>query len=377
LSVTGYPPVSAGQHFITTRYSQRLDKLRAALKGVDGLFITNLTNIHYLTGFRGTSAFLLIGQKEAFFITDARYGKDSVPADGLYEIIIIKQKLRLLLKKLLKKASIKKLGFEKKATFALYERLKKTGVELKPLKGPVEDIRIKKDPEELAEITGAVKRAEEAFLKIKPYIKPGVKETQLASRLEGKLRAGCLCELPFPAIVASGPANSAIPHARPTERKLASGDLVVIDWGAWHNGYFSDMTRTLLLPGGPEMAKKRRIYQTVLRANKAGIASVSPGKRAKEIDNSARYVIKQADYGAYVVHSLGHGVGLEVHEAPGLSAVSADTLSEGMVFTIEPGIYIPGVGGVRIEDMVHLGPKRAQVLTSLPKDLESITLGGH
>jgi len=366
---------------------ERLEKLRASLRGVDGLLVADLVNIRYLTGFRGTSAYLLITRDKAFFITDARYGKYSLqttstrpPTGGLgaelYEIVIIKQKLSLVIKKLAGKLGIKKLGFEKTVSFALYERLKKTGLELKPVKGLIEDIRMKKNLEEVQNIREAVKRAEGAFLKVKYFIKPGIKEIEIARRLEERLRAGCLCDVPFPVIVASGPTNSAIPHARPSERKVVRGDLVIVDWGSENNGYFSDMTRTLLVEGGPDMAQKRKIYDTVLRARKAALAFAAPGRKAKEIDNSARYVIKQADYGGYFVHGLGHGVGLEVHEAPGISAVSADTLGEGMVFTIEPGVYVPGLGGVRIEDMVYLSSKRAQLLTGLPRDLKSNTIGG-
>jgi len=359
------------------RFKERLEKLAASLKGVDGLLVTNLVNIRYLSGFRGTSAYLLIGREKAFFITDARYGRYSIKTGkGFYEIIIIKQKFPVLLKKLASKSGIKRLGFEKTVSFGLYERLKKTGLELKPVKGIVEDIRTEKDPEELENIKKAVKRAENAFLKIRPFIKPGVKEIQVARRLEERLRAGCLCDVPFPVIVASGPVNSAIPHARPSERKIAPGDLVIVDWGSENEGYFSDMTRTLLVQGGSGMAQKRRIYKTVLRAQKASIALLAPGKKARDVDNSARYVIKQAGYGAYFIHGLGHGLGLEVHEAPGISAVSADTLSEGMVFTIEPGVYVPGIGGVRIEDMVYLSSKRASVLTGLPKDLKRNIVGG-
>ncbi len=183
--------------------------------------------------------------------------------------------------------------------------------------------------------------------------------------------------LPFPAIVASG-ANSAVPHAKPSQRKMEHGDLVVMDWGSEYEGYFSDMTRTFLLAGGSNggrqrLAEKRRIYHTVLEAQLGAISFMTSGggrgKRPKDIDNSARYVIKQAGYGELFGHGTGHGVGLEVHEKPGLSPRSRDNkpLPQGAVVTIEPGVYVPGLGGVRIEDMVHMAPGRPEVLTGLPK----------
>ncbi len=351
--------------------------MRASLKAVDGLFISSLVNVRYLTGFTGSSAFMLIGRKSAFFITDPRYGKDAIKDAGpCYEPVVIgKAKFPPLVKKLSEKAGIKRLGFETSASYALYERLKAAGLELKPAKGLVERIRMVKGPEEVESMKAAIRRAEEAFIKLKPYIKTGVTETALARRFEEMLRMGGRAQLPFPVIAASGP-NAAIPHARPTGRKLAPGDLLILDWGSESGGYFSDMTRTLLIPGGDHTAEKKKIYNIVLDANREAISFAASGKTASQIDNSARYVIKQAGYGAYFAHATGHGIGLEVHEFPGISRGSAVPVRDGMVFTIEPGIYVPGLGGVRIEDMVIMEKGRARPLTRLPKDLRMNTLGG-
>jgi Xaa-Pro aminopeptidase len=231
-------------------------------------------------------------------------------------------------------------------------------------------VRAVKDEGEASLIKEAIRRAEKAFLEVKPFIRGGVRENTIARRLEERLRRQGVKHLPFDSIVASGP-NSAMPHAGVTERKLAPGDFVVVDWGGEAGGYYSDMTRTLLLRG-PSMAKKREIYGVVRRAQRRGIESVGSRVKASQIDNSARDVIKKAGYGRYFGHSLGHGVGLEVHEAPRISGRNRASVREGMVFTVEPGVYVPGLGGVRIEDMVMVRRSGADVLTSLPRGLEIV-----
>ncbi|MDA8089805.1 MAG: Xaa-Pro peptidase family protein [Nitrospiraceae bacterium] len=357
----------------------RLTSLRRSLKGADAILISNISNVRYLTGFTGSAGHVLITRKEAVFITDSRYGKDALgPAGALYETIVMTGNFWALLKRASKKLGIKKLGFEKTASYAFYEKLKGIFVSgeglLVPFGGAVERLRVSKDDYEIMCIKGAVARAEEAFEKIKTHIRAGVTEKALATRLEEALLRGGSSKLPFPAIVASG-ANSAIPHARPSQRRMSQGDLVVMDWGGEYEGYFSDMTRTFLLKGaGERIAEKRKIYRTVLEAQRNAIDFVTrnggAAKKPKDIDNSARYVIKQAGYGELFGHGTGHGVGLEIHEQPGLSPRSTDNkpLPKGAVITIEPGIYVPGLGGVRIEDMVCLAPGNPEVLTRLPKE---------
>ena len=206
---------------------------------------------------------------------------------------------------------------------------------------------------------------------MRPYIKPGVKERALALRLEENLKKTGCRRIPFDIIVASGP-HAAMPHARPTERNITQGDFVIIDWGGEADGYFSDMTRTLLVEGD-NLRRKKRIYHTVLRANKRAIARVLPGRRSREIDCSAREVIEKAGYSQYFGHATGHGVGLQIHELPRITWNKKEIIRENMVFTIEPGIYVPGLGGVRIEDMVIAKTMRPVVLTSLPKQLDIIS----
>ena len=244
--------------------------------------------------------------------------------------------------------------------------------------GVVESLRAIKDHGEIRSIKEAVRKAEEAFLDVKPFIRAGRREREVALMLEARLKKRGCNRLPFDIIVASG-VNSAMPHAKAGEKKLSSGELVVIDWGGEAEGYYSDMTRTFLLrgPGSHrghtvrgDIPRVEEIYRTVYKANRRAVSSVLPGCESKGVDEVARNVIKNAGYGKFFGHGTGHGVGLEVHESPRITWTRRDTIRENMIFTIEPGIYIPGLGGVRIEDMVLVKPKGPEVLTHLPRDLE-------
>ncbi len=269
------------------------------------------------------------------------------------------------LRRLQRKTGIRTLGFESSVSYEFYRRLRGLRAPtLRPVKGLVERLRAVKDEAEIGLIKEAVRRAEAAFMDVLPHIKAGVSERAIALRLEERLKKMGSKRLPFDIIVASGP-NSAMPHAGVTQRRLRPGDLVIVDWGGEAGGYCSDITRTLLLKG-PGGAEKQRIYALVLAAQKKAIGAVRPGANSKEIDNTARDIIKKAGYGKCFGHGLGHGVGLDVHELPTVSAARRGRLRQGMVFTVEPGIYLPGVGGVRIEDMVVVGEKSGLRLTSLP-----------
>ena len=338
-------------------------------KRLNALLVSNIKNIRYLTGFTGSTALVLITKRESFFITDFRYKDQSLKEVRNFEIVIPKQRLLTAVKHILRGLGLKKVGFEVTAPYSLYAALRK---DLRPVptENLIEKLREIKEKRELRLIKEAVKRAEMAFLNIKPWIRKGITERSIALRLEEAIKKQGASRLPFDIIVASGE-NSALPHAGVTDRRLRAGDLIVIDWGAEADGYFSDMTRTFVLKGS-RIEKKIEIYNIVLKANKKAIKRVYTGMVAKELDASARDVIKEAGYGHCFGHGTGHGVGLDIHEAPRISFLSKDILREGMVFTIEPGIYLSGVGGVRIEDMVFVGKKGARVLTSLPKDLEII-----
>ena len=339
-----------------------------AVKGVDGIIITDLKNIRYLSGFTGSSACLLITRKHRFFFTDFRYEEQSGKEVHGFDIFIEKEERPRLVLEKTKSLGIRTLGFESTASYTFYRSLIRKGVLVRAVTNVVEDIRRTKDRTEMDLIGKAVMRAEKAFSEIRPHIREGAKEVHLAARLEEALKKNGCVSLPFDIIVAAG-ANSSMPHAKPGDNKIRAGDLLVVDWGGEAGGYYSDMTRTFLM-NGAGLAKKKEIYQTVLSANLAGIAAVRDGVPARLVDKAARDVIKNAGYENFFGHGTGHGVGLNVHELPRISRLGRESVKTGMVFTVEPGIYLPGLGGVRIEDMVLAGGKGCRVMTALPKDLD-------
>ncbi|NCO68006.1 MAG: Xaa-Pro dipeptidase [Nitrospirae bacterium CG_4_10_14_0_8_um_filter_41_23] len=353
-------------------YSSRLTKVRDSIKrkGIDGFLVTDVHNVRYLTGFSGSSGLILITRKETFFVTDFRYKEQAEKEVKGWDIIIGKGDMIKTIKGLSKKTAIKKLGFESSMAYEVFRRLSNIGLSLNAFEGLIERLREIKDVIEINSIREAVGRAETAFLEVKPYMKHGVRERAIALRLEERLKKNGCRQIPFDVIVASGP-NSAMPHAKPTERKLNKSDLIIIDWGGEADGYFSDMTRTLLI-GGDNVSKKKEIYQIVLKANKSAILKILPGVKSKDIDFSAREVIKRAGYGEFFGHGTGHGIGIQVHELPRITWNKREVIKKDMVFTIEPGIYVPGLGGVRIEDMIIVKSNGHEVMTTLPKELEII-----
>jgi Xaa-Pro aminopeptidase len=354
-------------------YPSRLKNIRRSIKkrGLDGFLVTDINNVRYLTGFSGSSGFLFITGKENIFVTDFRYKEQSEKEVKGWDTIIEMGNRIKILQKLSKNAGIKKLGFESSVTYGFFKKISGIGVNLNAFEGLIEKVREIKDHTEINSIKEAVGRAEAAFLDVKPHVKEGTREISIALRLEESLRKKGCRNIPFEIIVASGP-NSAMPHARPTEKKLNKGDFVIIDWGGEADGYYSDMTRTLLIKGGGGIGKKKAIYRTVLEANLKAISCVAPGMQSKKIDEAGRSFIRESGYGEFFGHGTGHGVGVQIHEAPRISWNTSERVRENMVFTIEPGIYVPGLGGVRIEDLVLVGKNRAEVLTSLKKDLEIV-----
>jgi Xaa-Pro dipeptidase len=231
-------------------------------------------------------------------------------------------------------------------------------------------LRAQKDPDEIEHMRRASQIAETALRAALPLIKTGMSERELAAELVIQLlRAGSETELPFQPIVASGP-NSALPHATPTDRQFAPGDLLILDWGARSGGYISDITRTFAI--GDVEAEYRRIHQGVLAANVAGRSSAGPGVLCAAVDQAARQVINEAGYGEYFIHRTGHGIGLEAHEPPNIRAGEMTPLTPGMTFTVEPGIYLPGRGGVRIEDNVVVTETGVEILTTLERTLDVV-----
>jgi Xaa-Pro aminopeptidase len=352
---------------------QRKKHLRKTLSNlkVDGILITNPVNLRYLTGFTGSSGFSIVSERRAIFVTDFRYKEQVKDEVRGFDIRIEHGERGMEIKKIVNELRIKRLGFEADSiSYGFYKRLSVHRIKLRPLKNVVESMRIKKSKNELLCIRTAIKRAEKAFRRLIPYIKVNARERELAIRLECFLKEEGCERLPFDVIVASGPV-SALPHAIPTGRRLKKGDFVLIDWGGECEGYFSDITRTLVLKDD-NLVKQSEIYGHVLNAQERAIRSIKAGIKATTIDREARGYIKKRGYGEYFGHGTGHGVGLKVHEGPVISWRSNNVVENGMVFTIEPGIYLPGFGGVRIEDIVVVRNNRAEILTSLPRKLKII-----
>ena len=337
-------------------------------KGIDGFLISNITNIRYITGFTGSSGCLLITKKDKTFCTDCRYEEQAKQEIKDFDIFIEKEDRLKEVVERAKSLGVRTLGFEATASYQFYRALLRKGLKIKALTNFIEDLRKIKDAEELALIRKAITRAEKAFLKTKGYIRPGFTERQIALLLEENLKKEGCYSIPFDIIVASGK-NSALPHAKPTDKKLKSGDLVLVDWGGEAGGYFSDMTRSFLIQGR-DISRKKVIYDTVLQANIQAIHSIAAGLSSRMVDKAARDSIKKAGYSNFFGHGTGHGVGLDVHELPRISRLGRESVKPGMVFTIEPGVYVPGIGGVRIEDMVFVEKSGCRVLTTLPKGLE-------
>ncbi|NWF77587.1 MAG: aminopeptidase P family protein [Chloroflexi bacterium] len=354
---------------------KRLQKLRTSIgeKGLDALLISQPENLRYLSGFTGSSGWLLISEKNAILATDFRYVEQAKSESPDFEIIQTRQELHAWLPGLVSNFGWRKLGFE--ANVVSYEgyhklseaiKVKQVKLELVPTTGVVEQLRSIKEPEELEFILRAAQITTSAFEQVKEMIHPGMTEKEAAWEIEKFLRQTGSEGMPFEIIVASG-ANSALPHARPTEKLISSGEPVLIDMGARISGYSSDFSRTLFWGKADKIF--REIYNIVINAQAAAIQRIESGMNASEADRLARSVIEQAGYGDTFGHGLGHGVGLATHESPTLNPSSSDSLADGMVFTIEPGIYLAGQGGVRIEDMVVLEKGKAKVLTKTKKDL--------
>jgi Xaa-Pro aminopeptidase len=344
----------------------RLAKLRRRLaeRELPAILISQADNRRYLSGFVGSAGHLLISQQRAILATDFRYTEQARKQAPDFEVIEIKGEMERWLPELLGELKPGKLGFEAgDITFAAHQKLKEaTGKidpppEMVPTQGLVESLRAVKEPEELELLSRAAQLADAALEHLLTLIHPGTTETEAAWELERFMRERGSERVPFEPIVASGP-NAALPHARPSPRAIPAGEPVVIDIGAQVGGYASDLSRTLCLGNGSQ--KFTEVYTVVQKAQQAALDGVRPGMTGEEADRLARRIIEEAGHGSAFGHGLGHGLGLGGHEEPRLGPGSPDLLVEGMVFTIEPGIYLPGWGGVRIEDMVVLerdGPR--------------------
>lgn len=351
----------------------RLKKLRQAIKELDleAILLTRPESGRYLSGFTGGEAALLITAREAMLLTDFRYYEQVREEAPQFELVKVEGRVSQILKRVCRERGIKTLGFESThLPFAQYQEWKKAtkGVKWVPTKDAVEDVRMVKDEGELANIRKAVSIADLACDHVRSYIKPGMSEKQVAWELEAFMRTHGAEGIAFELIVASG-ANGAKPHAVPQDRPISEGELIVMDMGAKVEGYHSDLTRTIIL-GEPD-EKAQEVFDIVLRAQLAAEDQARPGMTGQELDAVARSVIDEAGYGEYFGHGLGHGVGLAVHEKPRVGSSSTDLLEPGVVCTIEPGIYLPGWGGVRTEDMVLFTEDAVEVLSQARKELRA------
>jgi len=359
---------------VADRRPQRIAALIEALLPLklDGLLLTNAPNIRYLTGFTGSSALAFLSARgDLLFITDFRYKTQAGAEVGdIADVEIEQQNLwARLWQRLPFLAGVEVAGFESHhLVHRDFERLLDAGKrwQWRPTLDLVEHLRERKDPDEVARISEAAGIATRALARTLPQIHAGMTELQVAAALEGSLREEGSEEYPFPSIVASGE-RSALPHAGTSARTIQSGDLLLLDFGASAAGYCADITRTVVI--GRADDEQRDIYGVVREANESTAARVKAGMRGKDADALAREYIERRGYGEAFGHSLGHGIGLEVHEAPRLSRTAEGVLAAGAVVTIEPGIYRPGWGGVRIEDDVHLGADGSDLLTHFTREL--------
>ncbi len=357
---------------VSSLYSNRQEKLKSVLgeHGIDGILITNLTNICYICGFTGSSATCLILPEKQYFISDGRYAEQSrEQVSGFSRVIENISHLELLSAK--KKNLIPdglKLGFEgDHLSVSQYNTI----VDLFPktdwvcTKGILEDLQAVKDKSELNAIRTAVEITDSCYEKIIPRIKAGITEKEIANELVMYYRRQADGEA-YPPIVAGGP-NGALPHAVPTDREFKKGDFIVIDAAAKYAGYHADMTRTPVL--GEATDKHREIYGIVREAQESAVSQAKAGVSCKELDFIPRSIISERGYGKYFNHGTGHGLGLEIHTQPRLSKLSDQVLQINNVVTVEPGIYLPGWGGVRIEDDIIIEENRCEVLNTTTREL--------
>lgn len=350
---------------------QRLERLRRLLPelGVEGMLIMNGPNRAYLSGFTGSAGALLITASAALLATDSRYYEQVARQAPAFELVKITRQLKDVLAEMLQRTGVARLGFEADdVTVATLESLKEAAPDLQwqATQKVVAGLRAIKDAAEVAVLRRAIALTDEALAAALRDAEPGITEQQLAWSIESHMRTHGAHAVAFELIVAGGP-NSALPHAHPSDAPLLAGEPIVIDIGAEIDGYHADLTRTVCFgqPNDPDRFWK--VYNTVLAAQAAAEAGIRPGMPGKVADALARDVIAAAGYGDNFGHGLGHGVGLDIHEAFRLSPYATDVVQPGMAITIEPGIYLPGWGGVRIEDIVLITENGAEVLSGAPK----------
>jgi Xaa-Pro aminopeptidase len=355
-------------------YEQRRETVAAGLAGrkLDALLVSFSPNLRYLSGFTGSNGALLVLRGKSILFTDPRY-QIQAAKESTCRIRIVKGPLVMGLLAAIQKLGVRRIGYEPaRMTCDFYEAVKSRlslRASLEPVEGWIEELRMVKSAAELARIGRSVETNSRAFEQTIARVKPGIKEQDLAAELEYRMRRLGAEKPSFETIVATG-SRSALPHAQPTAARLNAGDLVVVDMGAFQEGYASDMTRMLSV--GPPNARVKRMYRAVLEAQLAAIDAVRAGAATARVDAAARKVLRSFGLDHAFIHSTGHGLGLEIHEPPRLGKRDRLRLKAGMAITIEPGAYLEGFGGVRIEDTVVVTANGCEILTSTSKDLHIV-----
>ena len=342
-------------------------RVRMQSENLDAIIITNLKNIYYLSAFWGTAGTILVTQKAQYLLTDSRYSIAAHEATVDFEIVETREAF-VEIAKLLKKEGVSQVGFEDGVTYAEFQTMQYqlAGLTLHATTSFIETQRQIKSPSEIATIKKACAISDQAFNDLLKFVEPGKTEIEIANFLDFKMRDLGASGISFDTIVASGK-RSALPHGRATHKPIEFGDTVTVDFGCYYDHYASDMTRTFFV--GEVSPKMQEIYHVVQQAQQAVTNISAPGLTYADYDRAARDMIEAAGYGEAFSHGIGHGLGLDVHEIPYFSKTSQECLAEHMVITNEPGIYLENIGGVRIEDDLHITSQGVEVLTLAPKEL--------
>lgn len=345
------------------RVQEQLEK-----RGLDALLITSPYNLRYVSNFTGTTGLSVITKEKAFFVTDFRYTEQAAQQAEGFEIIQNKGLIYKEVAQIVDEEKLEKVGFEEDhLTVSIYQTVDElVGSDLEPASGLVEELREVKEPQEVETIKKAIEITESAYTHILNFIKPGMTEIQVANELDFHMRSLGASGVSFDTIVASGK-RSAMPHGVASDKAIEEGDMITIDFGCYYNGYVSDMTRTFAI--GDPGEKLKEIYQIVLDAQLKVNEEAKAGMTGAELDAVARDYITEKGYGDAFGHTTGHGIGLEVHEGPSVSYRNEKKFVPGNVITNEPGIYLPGIGGVRIEDDLLITEDGNENLMTLPKEL--------
>jgi len=350
-------------------FPQRLKKLWKLLgANTDGILVTSPENVRYLSGFSGSEGTLLLTRDNGFFLTDGRYTTQARREVSDYKIVTLKNKWKQI-GSLAARLKIELLGYEARhISVTMLQEIEKhiNAGKLQPIAAEIESFRACKDAGEIRLLKKAARIAADSLAQVVPLMRPGMREIEVAAELEYRMRLNGGQGCSFPTIVASGP-RTAMPHATTTDRAIRDGDLLTIDYGTLYEGYCSDETCTFVV-GKPD-ARQKKLYALVKKAHDRAIEALEDGCCARDVDAVARDCLNRGGYGKYFTHGTGHGVGLNVHEYPTVSTASKALLRSTMVITIEPGLYIPGWGGIRIEDTLVVRKQGCDYITRTGKDL--------